>query len=70
MTRLQIDHMYIFDVDSLVKALEGDRFEASVLADMPEWMEYPEVIAAAAREVEGIDKFVGSLCYQFGDNSV
>lgn len=67
MMKLQIDHMIITDIDELVRLLEHERFDCSVLITAPDWMTHIDEQKKAADRIIEIDKMVNSLHYDYGD---
>lgn len=67
MIRLQIDYMFIFDVDNVLALLDDDRYDYAIIEELPDWWAHPEERSRALMMINRIDNMVAALHYDIGD---
>jgi hypothetical protein len=67
MKTLQIDYMFIFDIDNTLQLLDNDRYDYAIVDELPDWWAHPEEKSRAKEMVINIDRMVASLHYTIGE---
>lgn len=67
MIALQIDYMFVFDIDNTLALLDDERYDYAIVEELPDWWAHPEEKEHALEMVTRIDKMVAALHYELGD---